>query len=270
MKARRLLHDEAGQALLWGAGVMVLIVALFYGAMDIGQLVLGKIEAQNAADGAAMAGAAVKASMHNTRSMAYRAASGQLDLSRLQLVRATGAALQEIGGPGKHAKDFDDAMKKAELHRRKLELLREGILAFNEFATGAKAGPAAVQEAADAVYRANLGMLGVSNASNKGLLDRSALAEISGGASNGVVFRSEGMDRPGNAGKTAVTVKPVAGSFGGGMLGYASSAVLSATAVAGPVEAHKQFRRALRGVDVYGIDWYTTRLLPVGKGTLGR
>ncbi|MDB5098170.1 MAG: hypothetical protein JWM80_2591, partial [Cyanobacteria bacterium RYN_339] len=28
MKAR-LLHDEDGQAMLWGAGVMVLIVALF-------------------------------------------------------------------------------------------------------------------------------------------------------------------------------------------------------------------------------------------------
>lgn len=267
---RRLGQEEDGQALLWGAGVMVLIVALFYGAMDIGQLVLGKIEAQNAADGAAMAGAAVKASMHNTRSMAYRAASGQLDLSRLQLVKATGAAMQEIGAPGKHVKDFDTAMKTAELHRRKLELLREGILAFNEFATGAKAGPTAVQEAADAVYRSNLGMLAVTNSGNKGLLTRSALAEISGGASNGVVFRSEGMDKPGNAGKTAVTVKPQAGAFGGGMLGYASSAMLSATAVAGQVEAHKQLGKNLRGVDPYGIDWLTTRLLPVGKGNLGQ
>jgi len=265
---RRLRQEEEGQALLWGAGVMVLIVALFYGAMDIGQLVLGKIEAQNAADSAAMAGAAVKTSLHNTRSLAYRAASGQLDLCRLQLVRATGAALQEIGAPGKHSKDFDDAMKKATLHRKKLELLREGILAFNEFATGSKAGPAAVQEAAEAAYRSNLGMLAVENPSNKGLLDRGALAEISGGSANGVVFRSEGMDR--NAGKTAVTVNPRAGAFGGGMLGYASSAVLSATAVAGPVEAHKQYGKALRGVDIYGIDWYVTRLMPVGKGSLGK
>ncbi|MDB5095990.1 MAG: hypothetical protein JWM80_411, partial [Cyanobacteria bacterium RYN_339] len=238
--------------------------------MDIGQLVLGKIEAQNAADASAMTAAAVKASMHNTRSMAYRAASGQLDLARLQMVRATGIALQEIADPGKNSKDFDDAMKLAELHRTKLTLLRQGLETFNTFATGAKAGPAAVQEAAEAVYRANLGMLAVSNPANRGLLDRSAMAEISGGAANGVVFRSEGMDKGGHAGKSAVTVNPRAGSFGGGMLGYASSAMLSATAVAGPVEAHKQLGKNLRGVDRYGIDWYTVRLLPVGKGSLGK
>ena len=96
------------------------------------------------------------------------------------------------------------------------------------------------------------------------------MAEISGGSANGVVFRSEGMDKRGHAGKSAVVVSPRAGAFGGGMMGYASSAVLSATAVAGPVEAHKQYGKGLRGVDAYGIDWYTVRLLPVGKGSLGK
>jgi hypothetical protein len=273
IKVRNLLEAEDGQALIWGAGVMILIVALFYGAIDIGQLVLGKIEAQNAADAAAMTGSAIKTSMHNTRSLAYRAASGQLELCRLQMVHATGIALHQIGKPTpgtKANKEFDDAMLKAHMHRRKLELLRDGILAFNEFATGKKAGPDAVKEAASAAYRANLGTLGVEIRSNLSLVDSpAALPEISGGSANGTLFRAEALTPNGKAGKTAVIVEPLVGAFGGGLLGYGSSAQLSAAAVAGPVEAHDQFGKALHAVDNYGIEWYTTRLLPVGKGNLG-
>jgi hypothetical protein len=270
---RELGQAEEGQALIWGAGVMILIVALFYGAIDIGQLVLGKIEAQNAADAAAMTGSALKTSMHNTRSLAYRAASGQLELCRLQMVHATGIALHQIGKPspgGKASKEFTDAMQKAHLHRRKLELLRDGILAFNEFATGKKAGPDAVKEAASAAYRANLGTLGIEIRSNLNLVDSpAALPEISGGAANGTLFRAEALSPNGKAGKTAVIITPSVTAFGGGLLGYSDIAQLSAAAVAGPVEAHDQFGKGLRAVDNYGIEWYTTRLLPVGKGSLG-
>ena len=95
----RLAREEDGQALLWGAGVIVITMALFYGAVDMGLLVLGKIQAQTAADAAAMSASALKATVHNTRSVAYRAASGQIALSRMKLVEATGLALQGLVDP---------------------------------------------------------------------------------------------------------------------------------------------------------------------------
>ena len=59
-------------------------------------------------------------------------------------------------------------------------------------------------------------------------------------------------------------------AFGGDFMGYGSRAALSAVSVAGQVDAHKQFGGKLDMVDDYGIEWYTTRLMPVGVGNLGK
>lgn len=266
---RRLHTEEDGQALLWGAGVIVLIVALFYGAIDIGELVLGKIEAQNAADAAAMTGSAVKASMHNTRALAYRAASGQLSLARIQLVRATGLALQEIQSPGKFKADYDKAIKLSTSHRKKLALLRDGIVQYNAWAVGDQAGPMAIKQAAGAAYKANLGVLGTMIPQNMNLMNADAsLPELTGGFANSVTFRQEAMTPNGIAGKTAVVVEPQVAAFGGGLLGYGERAQLSATSVAGFVDAHQALGQNLGAVGQYGVTWYVTKLMPVGKGNL--
>jgi hypothetical protein len=268
MKHTALIRDEEGQALIWGAAVLLLIVVLFYGAIDLGQLVLGKIEAQNGADAAAMTSAAMKASMHNTRSLAYRAASGQLDLARLQMLRATGLGLDQLDRTKatKNAKkDFDEALKKARLHRTRLERLRDGVVEFNKFATGTEAGPEATKKAAEEIYKANLGLLGLSSGNGR----LATYPEIDGGAANGKIFKAEAMDARGHARMSAVVVKPKAPALGGGLLGYGNDAALSATAVAGSVEAHQLYGKNLAGLDRYGIEWYTVRLMPVGKGDLG-
>lgn len=262
----RLLREEDGQALIWGAAVLMLIVVLFYGALDMGQLVLGKIEAQNGADAAAMTSAAMKASMHNTRALAYRAASGQLDLSRLKMIEATGLALQdlELKRRGTVNKKFDKTLKAAQLHRKRLEKLRNALVEYNKFATGTEAGPEATRQAAEAIYKANLGILQLKSTGKL-----ATYPEIDGGNANGKIFKAEAMDARGHARMSAVVVKPKTTALGGGLLGYGNEAALSATAVAGSVEAHDLYGKKLDGLDEYNIEWYTVRLMPVGKGDLG-
>lgn len=264
---RRLHRAEDGQALIWGAGVLVLIVALFYGAIDVGEVVLGKIEAQNAADAAAMTASAVKASVHNTRSMAYRAATGQLVLCRMELVEATGAALEAISAGQAMQPVYAKAMANAELHHKRLELLRQGIGQFNQFVTG-KDGPEITMAAAQVGYKGNLGTLGTIIPSNLSLLDsKSALPEFGQGFAAGVTLSTESMTPMGHSGKTAVVVEPKTSVFGGGLLGYNSQEDLSAKAMAGPMDANELYGSSLRAINDYGIHWYVTRLLPIGLGT---
>lgn len=271
----RLLHEEDGQALMYGAGVIVLLVALFFGAVDLGQLVLGKIQAQNAADSAAMSASSLKAGVHNTRTIAYRAASGQLTLSRMQLVKATGLAFQELAKPGtKSQKQFKESIKEARGHRFRIEKLRDGIIKFNQWATNAQDGPQAARKAAEIGYLGNIGSLGMADSRNMNLLDGlEALAENgrsapgTGGQSStvgGVTYTGEGLNPNGAAGKTLVRIAPRVGAFGAAWLSYSGDGVLPAEAVAGTMLAEKAYGKNPAGLSKYGVNWYTVRLMPIG------
>lgn len=255
--------------MVYGAGVLVLIVALFYGALDVGQLVTGKIQAQNAADAASLAASGLKTSLHNTRVMAYRAAAGQTMLARIALVKATGLALQEISKPGSASdKAFKEAFKRSRIHRARVTKLSKGLKAFNAWATSAEVAPVLVRQAAAVAYRGNLGTLAVVEPGNLRLIEREdAFMEFKGGMVGSVAFTAEALSPNGHAGKSLVHVKPSFRTFGSGMLGYAAKGSLEAVAVAGPVEAHDQYG-SLPGLDRYGTPWFTVRLMPVGKGNL--
>jgi hypothetical protein len=272
-KLNRLYREEDGQALLWGAGVTVLIVACFFGAMDMGQLVLGKIQAQNAADAAAMSAASLKASVHNTRSLAYRATTGQVQLTRLQLIRATGIAITEISTPAGRQKDFADAVGRASFHRNKVERLRNGILQFNQWVTGTgtgeKAGPELARQAAEVGYVGNLGTLWTADPKNLKLLDQGTDAffenkRTPGGIIGNVTFEGEAMNNTGHAGKSMVRITPSVGAFGGAVLGHDNKAALTADAVAGSIPADKVYGKS-KAMSLYGIEWYTVRLMPIGN-----
>ena len=268
--AQALRREEDGQALLWGAGVVVLVVVLFYGAVDIGLLVLGKIQAQTAADGAALSAAALKASVHNTRSLAYRAQSGQVMLARQALIEATGLAVRELSQPGHKPAQFRECLGRARGHIKKVTMLREGVLEFNQWVTDAKVGPDAVERAASIGLKGNLGFLAVSDRGNQRLLTQGgALVENArtSHAVGGVVYGAEAMNRNGHAGKSLVRISPRLNVLGAGVFGIGSSQELEAEAAAGPLEAHTLWG-ALPALDAYGINWYTVRLLPIG--TSGR
>ncbi|MEB3328114.1 MAG: pilus assembly protein TadG-related protein [Candidatus Sericytochromatia bacterium] len=267
---RRLAAEEEGQALVWGAGVVVLTMALFYGAIDIGLLVLGKIQAQTAADASALAATGLKAGVHNTRSLAYRASSGQIALARAHLVRATGLALNGLVDPGGgNRKAFRDALGRAIHHRENVEALHLGIVGFNAWVARAEVGPAGVKKAAEAAYRGNMGVLGTMDATNMALIRRSdALAEFaSGGLIGGTAFQEEAVGS-GSGGKSHVRVEPKVTALGSGLLGYGRQSLLAAAATAGPVNAAKTYGRSLAALDPkkgYGVNWYTVRLLKIGN-----
>lgn len=267
---RRLIREEGGQALLYGAGMLVLLVALFFGMLDFGWLVLGKVESQNAADAAALSASGLKASVHNTRELAYRAISGQVTIARAYLLEATGIAIDELAGSTPSTSDsFQQAFQKAQVARSKAERLRNGLIAFNEWVTGPQAGQALVQQAADAGYTANLGSLGVLR-SNLGLVQGDqALPENSHtfgtGAVGGVAFTGESLAPHTFAGKTLVRLYPKVATFGSGMLGYGAQALVDTESVAGPLPVSRVDAGNTGAVDRFGVNWYTVRLMPVGK-----
>lgn len=268
---RRLIEEEDGQALIWGAGVLVLLVALFYGAMDLGQLVLGKIQAQNAADAAALSASSLKASVHNTRSLAYRATTGQIHLTRLQLVKATGLAINEIAKPGgANASEFQKSLKRAAGHRNKVERLRTGLIAFNQWVTGPQAGARLVQQAAEYGYLGNMGTLATADRQNLHLLAEGtdSLAEHNRSFGNKIIgnvtYTGEALSEGGHAGKSLVRIEPKITAFGGRWLDYQTSSPMSAEAAAGPVPARELYGKTLAAIAPYGIEWYTVRLMPIG------
>lgn len=269
MSWRRLRDDESGQALLWGAGTLVLIVALFYGTLDLGRSVLGKIQAQNAADAAALASAGVKASVHNTRSVAYRAITGQVELSRKQYMGASAAALALLAG-GKPAA-FDSALARAQWQAGKVSRLREGLQGFNAWiaAEGAKGAGQLPYNAALGAYLSNLG----DAAAGRGPGDTSNPAfmpeyEKTMGANpiGGFPYSGEVLGASGFAGHSLVRGTP---SFA--LLGARGNRVsLPAMGVAGPVHAGPAYQATGGSVleRTYGIQWYTVRLEPIGENGL--
>ncbi|MEB3284976.1 MAG: pilus assembly protein TadG-related protein [Candidatus Sericytochromatia bacterium] len=267
---QQLAEQEDGQALLWGAGVVVITMALFYGALDIGLLVLGKIQAQTAADASALAASGVKASVHNTRSLAYRASSGQIAMARAHLVRATGLALNGLVDPSNtNRKSFRDALSRAIHHRENVEALHEGLKSYNSWVAQAEVGPATVKKAAEFAFRNNLGVLGVTDAKNYALIRKpDAIAEFGNtGLIGGTAFPEETIGT-GSGGKSHVAVEPQITALGGGLLGYGRSSILSAAATAGPLDAQKVYGGKLGALDPqrgYGVNWYTVRLLAVGQ-----
>lgn len=265
----RLRREEDGQALLYGVGVIVIAAVLFYGAMDVGLLVLGKIQAQTAADAAALSATAVKAGVHNTRSLAYRAQTGQLALARTQLARATALALKALTKTDPAArKSFDEAVGLAVFHRNNVADLRKGLMAYNAWVARPDVGPATVKKAAQIAYEGNIGVLGVMIPANMKLIrSDEAFAEfaVSSPLIGGTTFREEGI--LGAGGKSHVTVEPKVGVIGGGLLGYGQSAALRAMSTAGPIDAKREFGDslpALSSTGGYGINWYTVRLLAIG------
>lgn len=265
---KRLYSEEDGQALLYGAGMLVLLVALFLGMMDIGRLVLGKIEAQNAADAAAMSASALKASVHNTRSLAYRAMTGQIDIARARLIEATGLALDQVAGTNSSRKDhFLDTFKKAQVARSKAERLRNGLLAFNAWVTGPEAGPNLARQAAEVGYLGNAGTLS-AQANNLHLLEKDeSFPENSHTFGTklvgGVTYTGEALGPETFAGKSLVRLYPQVGTVGGSILHYDALTTVDVEAAAGPVPASKQYG-SMPGIAPYGIEWYTVRLMPVG------
>ncbi|MBI6545875.1 MAG: hypothetical protein HY692_03715 [Cyanobacteria bacterium NC_groundwater_1444_Ag_S-0.65um_54_12] len=276
-------RKQRGQALVYLTMVLVVLATALYATYDLGRLTLARMQAQNAADSAALAAVSVKASVHHTRTLAYAAMTGEANLARLKLAAALAVLGEQPPVPGQPylAKpQFDRYMREAEAHLAKLRRLRAGLIAYNRWI--AKEGPTIVAAAARVAYAANVAEL--NDASGKGqsgnlqnlhLLDSSKNL-LENGASfkagqfiGGINYVSEGAGETGAAGKTFVWVEPVFVPLGTNLLGaQGSPLILPAYAAAGPVHSREIGRDLPQAGDLsfagFGMRWYSARLFQIG------
>ena len=270
--------------MVYMALVLAVMVGVLYATYDLARLTTAKIQSQNAADAAALAAASVKVSIHNTRTLAYAAMTGEATLARLKLAKAVAVLGQNpLPVPGQAfagEKEFQKYIKQADRHLRKLHKLRNGLIAYNRWI--ARRGPAIVADAARVAYAANIAGLNddtgrgrTFNGQNIHLMDGSRNLVENGGTFKhgqfigGVNYIDEGANDVGTAGKTFVGVEPVFMPLGSGLMGGGKPMTLPALAAAGPVPARELARADPGNGDMalggFGMPWYSARLLPIGK-----
>lgn len=285
---------QRGQALVYVALVMVVLITVVYATFDLGRLVSAKIQAQNAADAAALAAVSLKVSVHNTRSFAYLAMTEQAIQAKIHMIQAIGAlsgkGLPTPGSPPSAAelKEFEDHLKQARRHMEKVRLLKEGLKAYNAWIE--TEGPAMVAEAARVAYVANLDGMNshlvtgrAVDQNNLRLLDvPGALRENGTGEAarmlGGVNYVNEGTSKNHGSGKSFVEVSPRFVPFAVSLFGAPGAPVggvnIPAWAAAGPVSSSAVEKAGTGHQDLkvgqLGINWYTPRLMRTGQKEGGR
>ena len=273
---------QRGQAMIYMALVMAVLVGVLYATYDLARLTTAKMQAQNASDAAALAAASVKVSIHNTRTLAYAAMTGEAAFARLKLAKAMAVLGQQPPLPGQPylaEPEFKKYVEAASKHVKKLPKLRAGLIAYNKWI--ARKGPEIVADAARVAYVANISTLNddtgrgrTANGQNIHLLDGTKnLVENGGNFKSGqfiggVNYVGEGAGDTGAAGKTFVWAEPVFVPMGSGLTGGSAPMSIPSLAAAGPVPS-----KELAGSDPgdgdlsangFGMPWYSPRLFPIG------
>jgi hypothetical protein len=275
VKDRRL---ERGQAMVYMALVMAVMVGVLYATYDLARMTTAKMQAQTAADAAALAAAAVKVSVHNTRTVAYAAMTGEAAFARLKLAKAMAVIAQNPPVPGAAAADFNKYVKEARSHLKRMRRLREGLIAYNRWI--ASKGQDIVADAARVAYVANAAGLNddsgrgrAANGNNVHLMDGPKNLVENGGTFKsgqfvgGINYVSENAGPTGAAGKTFVWAEPVFVPLGSGLLGGDQQMPMPSVAAAGPVPSDEVGKVEPGAGDLswqgFGMPWYTPRLFPV-------
>ncbi|MEB3298574.1 MAG: pilus assembly protein TadG-related protein [Candidatus Sericytochromatia bacterium] len=279
MRDRR---SPRGQSLVYFTLVLAVIVGVLYATYDLARLTTAKMQAQTAVDAAALAGTAVKVSIHHTRSLAYAAMTGQATLARLKFAKAlavVGSKPPLPGQPYLAAEEFDKWVGEANAHVARLRRLRAGLVAYNSWV--AREGPAVVADAARLAFNANVSGMNAAmgegtaaNARNLSLLAGPRNLPENGGQFaagrfvGGVNYPGEAAGAGGAAGKTLVWAEPVYRPLGSALLGASHPLVLPSVAAAGLVPAGElkaaEPGSGEAGAGGVGLRWYTPRLLQVG------
>lgn len=278
LSCSELSGDESGQALVYVALIMAVIVAALLALFDLGRLTGAKIQAQNAADAAALAAASVKVSVHHTRELAYLAMTDQGVRARLELLGALASFSDE--------REFQDHVRKAGIHLGRIQKLKTDLAEYNDWID--TAGPEIVADAARLAYAANIQGMNDHLTTAKGLelenlraLDApNALRENSdqGQELGGVNYPSEGLGAHNVAGKSYVEVVPKYQGFDWSFFGsgsrdpvevpaWAAAGFAPSTGIAlDPAAKGAEQPLKLGGI---GLNWYSPRLVRTGQKSDG-
>lgn len=269
----RLAREEDGQALVYVALVLAVLVTVLFALFDMGRLTTAKIQAQNGADAAALAAVSVKVSVHHTRELAYLAMTEQSLRARVELLHALGNLNNEA--------EFQRRLARASAYVKRVEKLRDGLVKYNAWVD--QAGPEIVADAARMAYVANIqGMndhlstgAAIDAQNVRAFDDQKALRENTTqqqfiGAVN---YPNEGLGKQKGGGKSFVEVVPRYQGSNWALFGVPTgeNAVdVPAWAAAGYVESEAiQKDPAAKGqalkVGAFGLRWYSPRLVRTGQ-----
>lgn len=275
MRSRRpdLLSDESGQALIYVALVMAVLVTVLLALFDLGRLVTAKIRAQNAADAAALAAVSVKVSVHHTREMAYVAMTGQALRARIELMHAMGNLDNDA--------EFNRRLARAEQYINRVQSLRKDLLAYNAWVD--QAGPQIVEEAARLAYVANIqgmndhaaGGQALEMANFNAIKAPGAIRENSDKSSfvADVNYVNQGLGPKKGAGKSFIEVVPRYQGLNWSFFGFGSiggPVDVPAWASAGYAASHEiEKDPAAKGKKLQlgpgSLRWYSPRLIRTGQ-----
>lgn len=291
----RIRRDDDGQAMIYVAIVVGALVTVLYTTYDLGRLVAAKVMSQNGADAAALASVSLKVSVHHTRTLAYLAMTDQAVLARREILAGIGSlskfqgVVPSLPAPGAppgtppakptHA-EFEDHMKRAEVHMDRYNRLRHGLRAYNAWIE--EDGPRLAAEAARIAYAANVTGMNDHSATGRAvdarnmqlLSDPGAFVENGGMGSSkfigGMNFANEGAGKRGVSGKSFVWVKPQVQPLSRGkepleLWAWAAAGPVPAVTIQGadPREQGLSFKVPVLGE--FGIPWYSPRLMRTGK-----
>lgn len=274
---RELQHDESGQALVYVALILAVIVAALFALFDLGRLTSAKIKAQNAADAAALAAVSVKVSVHHTRELAYLAMTDQGLRARLELIKALANITNDT--------EFQHHIDNAEKHIQRIERLREKLQLYNAWVD--EAGPEIVADAARMAYAANIRGVNAHLTSGRALDEENlhlldapeALRENSKEAQTlgGVIYPLEGLGSRGVGGKSYVEVAPKYQGFNWSVFGsgaaqpvelptWAAAGIASSDAIVrDPAAKGKDLKWNIPVLGTIGLNWYAPRLVRTGQ-----
>lgn len=270
---RRLAEEEHGQALIYVALVLAVLVTVLFAIFDLGRLTTAKIQAQNGADAAALAAVSVKVSVHHTRELAYLAMTEQGLRARVEMLHALGSLDNDA--------EFERRLARANGYVRRIEKLQQGLKDYNAWVD--KNGPEIVADAARMAYVANIqGMndhlssgAAIDAENVRAFDDQKALRENTTqqqfiGAVN---YPNEGLGPQKGGGKSFVEVVPKYQGSNWALFGVKTgeSAVdVPAWAAAGFVSSEDiQNDPAAKGqalkIGAFGLRWYSPRLVRTGQ-----
>jgi len=275
---RRAWRRQRGQAVVYMALVLAVMVGVLYATYDLARMTTAKMQAQTAADAAALAAAAVKVSVHNTRTVAYAAMTGQAALARLKLAKAMAVMMALPPGPAA-VQEFQKYQNQAVKHLERMRKLRAGLIEYDRWI--AQKGPEIVADAARVAYVANVAGLNddsgrghAANGNNLHLMDGTKNLVENGGTFKsgqfigGINYVSENAGPTGAAGKTFVWAEPIFVPLGSGLLGGDQQMPMPSLAAAGPVPSSELAKSEPGDGDLsynsFGMPWYSPRLFAIG------
>jgi hypothetical protein len=288
---------QRGQVMPYVAVIILILTAATFVVFDLGRLVNGRIQSQNAADAAALAAVAVKVNKHHVDTLVRAAMTQEAILAQTQIRAAQAVALQAFvkgnspvvtpidptnpDNPGGIVNPVLGDMKELSVrykryanlaYRHAVKLHRERIALGAWYGWLKREGAVAVQEAARVGFLTNI--QGYDNNSDPALLENvekvlsqpEDLLENSqsfGTNIGGTIYSDEGTALAGMFGKTFVQfgMNGVSSSSGTALLKYFDRYQLNASAAA--QLSRLGTRNQMAPLSFLTMNWYSPRLVSI-------